>query len=231
MSNASELQPVAENIWLLQQPLSFFGAQVGTRSTVIRLSDGRLWIHSPGPELPGVYKQLRQLGEVAYLVAPNAFHHMFLPKALQMFPEAVAYGTQGVQKKHPRLSLEPLETLPAESWNGEIEKLSVKGLRLDEQVFYHHASATLMLTDLLFNMRGEDFYTRLMLTLEGVQDKLACTRLVAFLLLKDRDALRQSCEAILDWDFERIIMCHGETVETEAQAAFAQAMAFTGLTF
>ncbi len=224
-----QLQPLTENLWLLTQPFSFFGTQIGARTTVIRLADQRLWIHSPGPELPGVYHQLRQLGEVAYLVAPNPFHHLFLPKALQMFPAAIAYGPAAVQKKHPRLSLTRLEKQAPSEWGDEIEMLNLDGLRLGERVFFDRASRTLILTDLLFNLEGDDLPTRLMLKAEGVKGKLGCTRLVTQLMVSDRQRLVRTCEQILDWDFERIIMSHGEVVSQDARAAFIQAMAWTGL--
>lgn len=224
-----ELQPLAENVWLLAQPFAFFGTQIGARTTVIRLADQRLWIHSPGPDLPGVYHHLRQLGEVAYLVAPNPFHHLFLPKALQMFPAAIGYGPAAVQKKHPRLSLTRLEKQAPGEWADEIEMLNLDGLRLGERVFFHGASRTLILTDLLFNLVGDDLPTRLMLHAEGVKGKLGCTRLVSKLMVSDRQRLARVCEQILKWDFARMIMCHGEVVSTDARAGFIQAMAWTGL--
>ena len=225
-----ELQQLAENVWLLKQPLKFIGTEVGTRTTIIRLSDRSLWIHSPGPELPRFYQTFKQLGEVKYLVAPNPLHHMFLPTAMRMFPDATGYGPAAVQKKHPELSLTHLEKQTPPEWNSEIEMLSLnEGLRLDEKVFYHPQSQTLLMTDLLFNMKGKDWPTRFMLYLEGVSDKLGCTRLVSIVLLKDRKQMRHLTEKILQWDFKRMIMCHGEVIENEAREGFTKAMAWTGI--
>ena len=224
---AVQLSALAPNLWTLAQPLSMLGTQVGTRTTVIRLPGDKLWIHSPGPELPGLYRELRQLGEVAFVVAPNAFHHMFLPQAARLFPEAQIYGPRRARKKHPRLQIAPLADA---SWGEAIEAVPLQGLRMEEWAFYHHSSRSLILTDLLFNLQGQDWPTRLMLTLEGASGKLACTRLVATVLLKDRRQLRQRCEQLLQHPIERLLMCHGETVEAQARQAFAQAMAWTGLT-
>lgn len=225
----TELQQLEPNLWLLEQPFRFFGTQIGTRTTIVRLADGRLWIHSPGPDLPAVYKQVRQLGTVAFLIAPNPFHHLFLPHAMRMFPDALAYGPRAVQKKHPGLDLSPFNQQAAADWGNQIQFLKLAGLKLGEYVFFDRASRTLLLTDLLFNLQGEDFATRLMLQVEGVKGKLGCTHLVSKLLLSDRKLLRAVCEQILSWDFERIIMCHGEVVEKEARSGFAKAMAWTGL--
>ena len=221
------LEQLDDNLWTLVQPLTFMKTQVGTRTTVIRLPDGKLWIHSPGPELPGVYHELIKLGDVAYLVAPNTLHQMFLPTAFQLFPTATLYGTAAVIKKHPRLPIQLLQSPLSASWPQDIQGLILQGLRMEEWVFFHQASKSLILTDLLFNLQASDLPTQLMLHLEGVYNKLGCTRLVSKLLLRDRRQLKASCEDILDWDFQRILMCHGETVEVGAQAGFRQAMAFT----
>ncbi len=223
------MQALAENIWQLKQPLRFWGTQVGTSTTVVKLETGALWVHSPGPEIPGVYHALCQLGPVKHLIAPNPLHHLFLGKASQLFPEAVVYAGKRVQKKHPHLKGLDLSDGSDFSWTSEIEMLYLDGLRLDEFVFFHHTSKTLILTDLLFNLQAKDLPTRLMLYAEGVHGKLGCTRLVSQLMVQDRKRFQNTCQQILAWDFERIVMCHGETVDTQARQAFAQAMAWTNI--
>ena len=49
----------------------------GTRMTVVRLSDGGLFLHSPIRLDGGLRAQLDALGEVRAIVAPNRFHHLF----------------------------------------------------------------------------------------------------------------------------------------------------------
>ncbi|MBF2051900.1 MAG: hypothetical protein IGS03_00370 [Candidatus Sericytochromatia bacterium] len=157
------------------------------------------------------------------MVAPNAFHHMFLPQAARLFPATQIYGPRRARKKYPQLQIAHLADA---SWGEEVEAVPLQGLRFEEWAFYHHASRSLILTDLLFNLQGP---TRLMLTLEGAGGRLACTRLVATVLLKDRQQLRQGCEQLLQHPIERLLMCHGKTVEHQARQAFAEAMAWTGL--
>ena len=41
------LHPIAEDVWALDRPQSFLGLQLGTRMTVVQLSDGGLFVHSP----------------------------------------------------------------------------------------------------------------------------------------------------------------------------------------
>ncbi|KIG15533.1 hypothetical protein DB30_05556 [Enhygromyxa salina] len=45
--------------------------------TVIRLDDGRLLLHSPIRCTPELREELDALGSVAFVAAPNRFHHLF----------------------------------------------------------------------------------------------------------------------------------------------------------
>jgi len=49
---------------------------------------------------------------------------------------------------------------------------------------------------------------------------------------KDRRAAKQSLERILEWDFDRIILSHGENIESDAKAvlrkAWARPLSFEG---
>ena len=38
---------VKDTIWIERTPLKFYGFECGTRMTVIKLNDGKLFIHSP----------------------------------------------------------------------------------------------------------------------------------------------------------------------------------------
>lgn len=69
------LQPVAPGLWHQQHRFSMLGIGTSTRMTVVRLGDGTLWVHSPVPLAPDLRAQVRTLGDVAWIVAPNRYHH------------------------------------------------------------------------------------------------------------------------------------------------------------
>ena len=46
MKNAP-LRQLAENLWVTERPQSYYGLEVGTPMTVIRLADACLLLHSP----------------------------------------------------------------------------------------------------------------------------------------------------------------------------------------
>lgn len=63
---------VAEDIWTHDgSVVPFYTIPYTTRMTIIRLSSGALWIHSPEK----LVDELAALGTVEYLVSPNKLHH------------------------------------------------------------------------------------------------------------------------------------------------------------
>ena len=85
--------------------------------------------------------------------------------------------------------------------------------KLQEIVFFHHASRTLILTDLAFHIRNSDsWFTRLFMRLNGAYGHFGPSRIFRT-LVKDRAALRSSLNRMQEWDFDRIIVAHGEVLE------------------
>ena len=74
-------KPVAENVWIVDSgPHRAFGLlRLPLRMTVLRLADGRLWLHSPTRWRSVLVDALEDLGRIRHLVAPNASHwtHLF----------------------------------------------------------------------------------------------------------------------------------------------------------
>lgn len=218
------LTSLAEHIWEINQPFAMSGVQIGTRSTLIRLSDGDLWLHSPGPEIEALQTQIAELGVVRHIIAPNAFHHLFLPVAARLFPEATLWGPGAVQKKQPDLKLERLNDAGPSPWGPAIERIALNGTQFQEYAFFHPSSRSLIVTDLLFNMHPHDWRTRLLTSLTGTNGKVACSRILRKVLLQDKAALRASVDRVLGWDFQRILMAHGHVIDQDARDKFLKAM-------
>ena len=63
---------VAENIWIVDgRPLYPGGIAMPVRMTVIRLSSGGLWLHSPIRFSHALVERLAEFGSVRHLIAPN----------------------------------------------------------------------------------------------------------------------------------------------------------------
>lgn len=95
----SELIAIGKNIWIHNGPaVPFFGMPYTTRSTIVKLSSGALWVHSPGKLTAGLLRELTQLGQVKYLISPNKLHHLFMGDWQEKFPYAIMFASPGVDK-------------------------------------------------------------------------------------------------------------------------------------
>ena len=93
-----------------------WSAQKGTlRCTALRLSDGTLCLYSPVLGLGEEAKaSVTALGKVAYLLAPNHYHHKGLNEYAQAFPEAKVICSGQAQprlEKQTGLNFDGLEKL------------------------------------------------------------------------------------------------------------------------
>jgi hypothetical protein len=198
--------------------------------TVARFDDGRLWIHSPVRFDEAVAEQLRSLGTVAWIVAPNRMHHLFAGHARRMFPDAALYGAPGLAAKRPDLAglIELGDTVPPE-WAGNLDQVCIRGVPLvNEVAWFHPASATLIMTDVLQCWCGDlPWAAALYGRLTGVLNQLDVPRTVR-LVTRDRASVAGSARAILQWPFTRVITGHNAIVEQDAHAAVARAFSRFG---
>jgi hypothetical protein len=210
------MQQLHTDIWVADSPLRFLGLEIGARMTVVRLPGSKLLLHSPVAPTAELVREVEALGPVAYLVAPNRFHHLSVGEWLRACPEALVYVAPGLDKKRPDLKIAGVLTdEPEPGWAGTVDQVLVGGFPLaNEVVFFHRPSNTLVATDLAFNVGSSSApLTRLAFRLSRAYGVLSPT-LLERLFVRDRPAFRRSLERILEWPFERIVVAHGQVSET-----------------
>jgi len=215
MSRASALTPLAEDIWVAERPQSFYGLPVGTRMTVMRLSGGRLLLHSPVALDAQLKAELDAIGRVTYTVAPNRVHHLYAGDVAKVYPDARLWVGPGLERKRPDLKFVAiLDDEAPEEWREEVGQTYFRGRPYENEiVFFHRASRTLILCDLAFNIGpSAAALTRFLMKLIGSYGRFGPSKLDP-LLIRDRPAARKSLERILAWDFDRVIVAHGDIVE------------------
>jgi len=214
------LRAVSDGLWVIDHPFKMMGIAIGTRTTLIRLANGGLFMHSPGPLDAELIESIDEIGPVHAIVAPNDFHHLFVEENMNAWPEASVFLAPGLKEKRPDLTRAEIlgQTAPA-AWSDEIEQVWMRGApKVNEIVFFHRKSRTLILTDLAFNVvEPGPFLVRLFMRINGASGRLASSRLMKG-MYRDRAAARAGAEAILAWDFDRLVLCHGDIVETGAKA-------------
>lgn len=224
------LRSLAAGLWVADRPLPIAVGDVGTRMTVIRLADGGLWLHSPVRLDIATRATLDALGPVRAVVAPNKVHHLFAGDYRSAYPAAKLYGAPGLAEKRPDLSFDAvLGDAPEALWRGQIDQVLVSGApRINEVAFHHIATRTLVLTDLAFNVAPDGTGgARLFHFVVGSAGRFGPHRFVRW-CIRDRAAARRGIDRILSWDFERVIVAHGDVLEQGGPARVRAAFAYLG---
>ncbi|GAB4567707.1 MAG: DUF4336 domain-containing protein [Haliangiales bacterium] len=188
------------------------------RMCIVDVGSGGLLLHSPVPIDDALAAQIEALGAVRYLVAPNLGHHLFVEAAHERYPAAQLCGAPGLGAKKPRLPIER-ELEDGARFGETLRAHCLRGSpALNEVTFYHQPSKSLICTDFIQNIVHEDhFLTRQLWRAIGVY-KIAGQNRVWRRRVKDRGAALASVEAMLDWDFERVVMAHGAVIEEDARS-------------
>ena len=224
------LTPLAENLWVATRPLRLPVGDIGTRMTVIRLADGGLFLHSPVRLDDETRAALDAIGPVRCVVAPSKVHHFFVGAYRDAYPHAKLFAAPGLPAKRKDLRFDAvLDDATPPEWRAEIEQTLFQGAELmNEVVFFHPASRTLILTDLAFNMvRPPRGRARLFCALVGAKRRFGPHRIVR-VGIRDRARARESVRRILSWDFDRIIVAHGDVLAADGKRHFAEGFAFLG---
>jgi hypothetical protein len=211
----SGLRALADDLWVVERPQRFYGLEVGARMTVIRLAGGDLLLHSPVRLDPELRRGLDALGPVRYAVAPSRLHHLYAGELASAYPGTRLWIAPGLTAKRPDLRAdgELGDEAPLE-WRGQVDQAFFRGRPYEnEVVFLHRASRTLLVCDLAFNFGPTAAApTRLLMRLVRSYGRFGPTTLDP-LLIRDRAAARQSLERILAWDFDRVVVAHGDVLE------------------
>lgn len=152
---------VPDTIWVSERPVWFSGVRMRSRTTVVRLANDALWVHSPGPPNDEVSTALDALGKVRWIVVPNRFHHLGAPATAARYPGARVVGRKSAEARNPNVRV-TLSTDDAEYVGAtpELVPIDLKGVPfLDETVFFHAASGSLIAADLLISACARDHWT------------------------------------------------------------------------
>ena len=221
---SSGLRQLADGLWVLEFPVRMLGTAIGRRSTVLRLGNGEVLMHSSAPFAPEDVAAISALGPVAYLLDATKFHDTFAAEGVAAFPQARFFAPRGFAAP-AGVRVESLAE-PPEAWAAEIAIERIDGMpRVEEHVVLHRPSGTLIVADLVFNMRTDrDRWTTFFFRyLAGTFGRVGMSRMFRLLIL-DRAAFESSIERVLAWDFDRLITGHGEIVESGGKRELREAV-------
>ncbi len=223
------LRAIDRDLWVAEQPLRYFGLSIGTRMTVIRLAGDELVVISPIQVSGVLVGELNELGTVAHIIAPNLYHYLFATEFKATYPAATFWATAGLRAKKPALVVDQVIEGAANSpWHG-IEHLFFDGFKtlspsgpdpLNEWVFFHVASRTLLLTDTAFCFDQSFPWLTQLVTRIGGGYKSLSPSLLERIATTDKETVKAAAQQVLRWDFDRVIMAHGSIVEQGGREQF-----------
>ncbi len=221
------LQQLHPDLWVAEMPFRLMGVEAGARCTIVRLSDGGLWVHSPIALSNKLRREVEAIGPVRFLVAPNRFHVGHLKEWATAYPDAVVCAVRDVKAPEGVVIARVLGEEIEPEWAEALAQTLFRGsIVTSEAVFCHRASRTLILTDTAINIPSRrDGWSRFVARLLGVLDVWAPTRYFKA-SIRDKDTARRSLDTIMSWDFERLIIAHGDISETSGKAVLRRAYDF-----
>ena len=90
-----KIREFAKDIWLVDGPIvPDMGVLFTTRMTIVRLSNGSIWISSPVPVSFDTLKWISEMGDVRYLIAATPRHVWRFATWHTLFPEAELWASR-----------------------------------------------------------------------------------------------------------------------------------------
>jgi hypothetical protein len=212
------LEYVAADVWIAEGDIvSFYGFAYSTRSVIVRLADGGLWVWSPVRLSPSLKSGIDRLGAPKHLVSPNKIHHLFLDEWHAHYPDALLWGPQSTVDRRADLTFaEPLQDEPPSAWSGAIDQVWFNGSPfMDEIVFFHRPSRTAIIADLSENFSQQFLrdnwqrWQRWIASVWGIVEGRGYAPLEWRMSFIRRRATRRARDRVLAWNPERVIMAHG----------------------
>ena len=222
MEGSGALRTLSTAVHVVERPQRFWGIELGARMTVLEL-DGGLLVHSPVDVDPAA---VAHLGTLRWALAPNLFHHLHVGRWVAAGAEA--WAAAGLPKKRPDVPFAGVVARGSVPFGGDVALFPLTCLPLvNEVVVLHRPSRTLLTVDLLFNVNA----TAPWLTRAALRGAFAYPGPSASLIervLMRRQTARLEIAELLDQDFDRLILAHGDVIERNGKAALARAYAWLG---
>ena len=201
MTNAIQFLDSVKSMPLMNLPV---------RSTVLQLSKATILI-SPGSALEN--KDFQGLTPFTDIVAPSLFHDGGIRKAFKILPTVRFWAAPGLSQKKRDIPWTAEITPTTWPYDNELKAILIEGMpKINEVVFVHLASKSLIVSDLVFNMHTMQSWTaKAILKCFGTYERFAMSRFFAR-FIQDRSAFKRSLQHVFTYDFDRIIVGHGDNI-------------------
>lgn len=212
----------------------------------VKLASGNLAVFSPVALTPEAKEKTDAFGTVKYLAALDIEHHIFLGAWHQAYPDAKVIAMEGLPEKRAKQKNEEVKfdvvfkagekdtTTVDEEFDNEFDYEFIDAHANKELVFNYKRERTLIEADLIFNLPALEQYsksnedphtgllTRIFKRLNNTLGNAVWQRRFIWYAASsgDRPGFNRSIGKIDKWDFDRLIPCHGDVIETGAKGVF-----------
>ena len=144
----NQYKPIADCLGFVDGPLvhmsypglSFIKIPFPTRMTVIQLSNGDSWLHSPIAYQAELANAIEAMGPIRHIVSPNKIHYAHVQEWKAAFPDAITWASPGVRERARsqgtavHFDRDLSQTAP-QQWEVDLLQTMVPGSYLNEVVF------------------------------------------------------------------------------------------------
>ncbi|WP_342374147.1 DUF4336 domain-containing protein [Myxococcus stipitatus] len=235
----STLKPLAENLWWVDGPVARMSMgpvslPFPTRMGVVRLRTGGLWVWSPTAPTPELFAEVDALGPVEHLVSPNRLHYLAISAWKARYPNATAWASPGVRERARSQGIdvafdEDLGDEAPSAWAEDLHQLIFRGSRyIEEVVFFHRPSSTLIVADMVLALEPERVRPRLrwLLSLGGAMWPGQTPREVQVTTWGRKARARECFQRMMDWKPQRVVVGHGRCYLDDATARLERAFSW-----
>ena len=184
---------------------------------------------------------------VSYIAALDMEHHIYLSDWANAYPSAALMGPEGLpekREKNPETAGQTFkyvwtnkskECMKVDSeFDDEFDVEYVGAHANKELVFCHKRDRTLIEADMMFNLPAYEQFsktsenpeagllTKLFISLQHTRGPAIWQKRFLWYVASsgNRPDFNKSVQKIASWDFDRIIPCHGDVIETGGKGVF-----------
>jgi hypothetical protein len=208
------LTAIDDNVWTVTGTIHMPVGDFERRMTVVRLRNAGLVVYSAIALDEDEMARLDAFGSVAWLVVPGDDHRLDAKIWLQRYPTTHVAAPAGARNK--ALEVVPVESTSPDFGDTNVQWVTVPGTREHEAALVVRGpkGTTLVINDLIANLRHEHGFTGWMLRLMGFAgDEPHIPGVRRLAMVKDSNAL---ADQLLAWseisDLHCILVSHGEPI-------------------
>ncbi len=219
---------LTNSIWTATTPIRFAGTWFPHVMSVVRLGNDSVLLHSPCRPSSDLIHAIAQIGIVAHVVAPNWFHDLYLAHYRKLYPSATFWAPPLLKRQKASIIDHALDSAARPPWFDEMPHTALSGLlALDESIFFHRATRTLIVADFLMNASARadmPALTRLGYRFLRLDGSVRVFSVLRWFGLTSRSSLRRAAQDIFQWNPDRLIVGHGKPTDQNVQSQLEAAL-------